>query len=62
MPTSDPTTLSSVYRVATIIQLEKVMGRELFIPKKHLTAPYIFKVLCSPSAAPLLVVPLSSAG
>ena len=49
MPTLNPTTLFSVHTVA-IIHLEKMMGREFFIPKKNLTAPYILKVLSSPCA------------
>lgn len=62
VPTSDPTTLFSVRTVAITIQLEKVMGRELFIPKKRWTSPYTLKMLSSPCAAPVLLVPLSFAG
>lgn len=35
MPTSDTTTLFSVHIFTTIIQLEKGMGKEFFIPKKN---------------------------
>lgn len=38
------------------------MGKEFFIPKKHLAASYVLKVLSSPRAASVLLVPLSLAG
>lgn len=52
----------SVHTIGTIIQLEKVMKREFLIPKKHLTAPYILKVLSNPHATSVLLVSSSLSG
>lgn len=46
MPTSDPTTLFSVHTFTTIIELEKGVEKEFFIPKKYLHPQSNFQPLC----------------
>lgn len=49
MPASDPTTLFSVHTFTTIIQPEKGVEKEFFIPKKYLH-PKVISSLCAACA------------